>query len=142
MAKAVSLIQPHAELIRIGKKCIETRSWPTKYRGEIFIHASKTRIPKAVRQNAELLSLIERPLKELDYGFIVAKAIIVGCHEITPGFVDGLRSAYPVEFVCGYYDIGRYAWILSNVEPLDEPIPIKGHLGIWNFEIGKENANE
>ena len=135
MAKAVSLIQPHAELIRIGKKTNETRSWPTKYRGEIFIHASKTRIPKAVKQNAELLSLIERPLNELDRGCIVARAIIVGCEKITPGFVDELRRVNPVELVCGYYDIGRYAWILTNVESLDEPIPIKGHLGIWNFEI-------
>ncbi|MDE2096723.1 MAG: ASCH domain-containing protein [Patescibacteria group bacterium] len=39
--KALSLIQPWATLIAIGAKRIETRSWATRYRGEIAIHASK-----------------------------------------------------------------------------------------------------
>ena len=32
------------------------------------------------------------------------------------------------------YEEGRYAWILENVEILDKPIKVKGHLGIWNYE--------
>lgn len=40
--KVVSLMQPWATLIALGEKSIETRSWATKYRGEIAIHASKT----------------------------------------------------------------------------------------------------
>ena len=37
--KALTIMQPWASLIACGAKTIETRSWPTKYRGPIAIHA-------------------------------------------------------------------------------------------------------
>lgn len=39
--KAISVMQPWAELIVAGHKDIENRSWKTNIRGEILIHASK-----------------------------------------------------------------------------------------------------
>ena len=39
------------------------------------------------------------------------------------------------EFLCGEYSLGRYAWILEDVEALLEPISAKGHLNIWNYDI-------
>lgn len=39
--KALTLWQPYASLIAIGDKKIETRSWHTKYRGPLAIHAAK-----------------------------------------------------------------------------------------------------
>ena len=38
-----------------------------------------------------------------------------------------------MEYKCGHYEVGRYAWILEDVEII-EPIKAKGKLGIWNFE--------
>lgn len=38
--KALSLHQPYASLIVLGAKHIETRSWTTRYRGELAIHAA------------------------------------------------------------------------------------------------------
>ena len=40
--KCLSLKQPYAELLAIGKKTIESRKWSTSYRGNFLIHASKT----------------------------------------------------------------------------------------------------
>lgn len=37
--KAITVLQPWASLIACGAKKIETRSWATKYRGKIAIHA-------------------------------------------------------------------------------------------------------
>lgn len=37
--KAITLTQPWASLVAIGAKRIETRSWATKYRGPLAIHA-------------------------------------------------------------------------------------------------------
>lgn len=37
--KALTVRQPHASLISVGVKLIETRSWATKHRGPIAIHA-------------------------------------------------------------------------------------------------------
>jgi hypothetical protein len=39
--KALTLTQPWATLVAIGAKTIETRSWPTSYRGPLAIHAAK-----------------------------------------------------------------------------------------------------
>ena len=38
--KVLSLTEPYAALIKERKKKIETRSWKTSYRGELYIHAS------------------------------------------------------------------------------------------------------
>lgn len=38
--KALTLWQPWASLIAVGDKTIETRSWSTKYRGPLAIHAA------------------------------------------------------------------------------------------------------
>lgn len=43
--RALSLRQPWASLVTIGVKTIETRSWATKYRGPLAIHAAKRRPP-------------------------------------------------------------------------------------------------
>jgi ASCH domain len=40
--KCISLNQPYAEMLAIGKKLIECRKWYTKFRGDFLIHASKT----------------------------------------------------------------------------------------------------
>ena len=39
--KALTLHQPWANLVALGHKQIETRSWATKYRGALAIHAGK-----------------------------------------------------------------------------------------------------
>lgn len=38
--KALSIKEPFTTLIKDNVKIYETRSWKTKYRGEIYIHAS------------------------------------------------------------------------------------------------------
>lgn len=40
MTKALTVRQPHAQLIALGVKSIETRSWAMKYRGRLVIHAA------------------------------------------------------------------------------------------------------
>ena len=44
MIKVLSIIEPWATLIKEKKKYIETRTWKTSYRGELYIHASKKKI--------------------------------------------------------------------------------------------------
>lgn len=52
--KVLSLKEPWATLIKNKKKFIETRSWKTNYRGELYIHASLTKISKDIKDNLEL----------------------------------------------------------------------------------------
>lgn len=48
--KAITIWQPWASLIACGAKRYETRSWPTKYRGPIAIHAAAVKVPQVLRK--------------------------------------------------------------------------------------------
>lgn len=129
--KALSIIEPWATLIKEGKKVIETRSWKTSYRGELLIHASSKKIKKNDEHIIELLKLI--PDISMGYGHILCKCKLVDCIFMDQKFLDEIKQNKQ-EFLCGEYSVGRYAWILEDVVPLEKTILAKGHLGIWNFE--------
>lgn len=40
--RCITLHQPWASLVAAGVKTIETRSWPTKHRGQLLIHAAQS----------------------------------------------------------------------------------------------------
>ncbi len=132
--KVLSIIEPWATLIKERKKFIETRSWKTSYRGELYIHASSKKIKKNDEHTIELLKLI--PNASMGYGNIICKCKLVDCVYMDEEFLNEIEKDKQ-EFLCGEYSIGRYAWILEDVESLDVPIPAKGHLGIWNYEVNK-----
>lgn len=130
--KVLSLTEPCATLIKEKKKMIETRSWKTSYRGELYIHASATKIPKEWREDKEFMALVEDI--PLNYGYIICKCNLVDCIKMTNEYVEKIKKENYQEYICGKYQEGRYAWILEDIEILDYPIKVKGHLGIWNYE--------
>ena len=129
--KVLSLTEPYATLIKNGMKTIETRSWKTNYRGKLYIHASSTKIPKAYKDNKELMSLVD--INNLNYGNIICMCDLVDCVEMTDEFINDIKRNKKNEYLTGIYSNGRYAWIFKNIEILDKPIKAKGHLGIWNY---------
>lgn len=129
--KVISITEPYASLIKEQKKLIETRSWKTNYRGEIYIHASVKKINTKNEHNQELLSLINKDL--LNFGHIICKCNLIDCVYMTESYIEKLKKENYQEYICGDYQVGRYAWILDNIEPLDKPIKAKGQLGIWNY---------
>lgn len=54
--KVLSIIEPWATLIKEGKKVIETRSWKTSYRGELYIHASNKKLKGVMRTQMNYLN--------------------------------------------------------------------------------------
>ena len=124
--KVLSLTEPYATLIMKGKKNIETRSWKTSYRGELYIHASSTKIPKEWKDNKELMYLVKD--SSLNFGNIICKCSLVDCVYMTKEYVENMKN------ICGEYKEGRYAWILENIQVLKNTIKAKGHLSIWNYE--------
>lgn len=138
--KAISLLQPWASLITIGAKKIETRSWSTKYRGPLAIHASKG-FSKLLRDlcNTQpfkaVLSKAGFNLDNLPLGKIVATCNLVDCIKMTPEFIDLVKSAKGYELDFGVYAVGRYAWILEDIKSLEKPIPAKGALSLWEWEV-------
>lgn len=131
--KAITLTQPWATLVAIGAKRTETRSWSTRYRGPLAIHAAKGWTSDVVHvffsepyrkvlsdAGYNLFSLLPR-------GVIVATCVLRDCVP-TSKFQgeDFLDSAF------GDFTSGRFAWLLGDVKPLDEPIIARGALGLWD----------
>ena len=133
--KVLSLTEPYATLIKEKKKWIETRSWKTDYRGELYIHASSTKIPKNWKDNTELFTLIENT--PLNFGNIICKCNLVDCIYMTKEYVENMKEKNHQEYICGDYREGRYAWILDNITPI-LPIKATGSLSIWNYYTEKE----
>lgn len=133
--KVLSLKEPFATLIKNNKKYIETRSWKTNYRGELYIHASISKIDKGIYDQKELIKLIDNDT--MNYGYIICKCELVDCIEMTDDYIHDIKNNEYQQFICGEYRIGRYAWILKNIEPLENRIFAKGKLGIWNYDDKK-----
>ena len=130
--KVLSLTEPCATLIKENIKKVETRSWKTSYRGELYIHASSTKIPKEWIEDKELMELVKET--PLNYGNIICKCNLVDCIYMTKEYVENMKNNNHREYICGKYEEGRYAWVLENIEVLDNPIKTKGQLSIWNYE--------
>ena len=128
--KVLSLMEPWGSLIKEKIKYIETRSWKTNYRGELYIHTSLKKIPKKDERIQNLVNLLQD--KDVKYGYIIAKCNLVDCVYMDEDFVNKIKNENPIEFMCGEYAVGRYAWILKDIEMI-KPIEAKGHLGLWEY---------
>ena len=128
--KVLSIKEPYASLIASGIKKIETRSWKTNYRGEIFIHASKKKFDKDSAKNELIREFIHD--MDMNNGYIICKAKLVDCIYMDQEFIDMVKKNKN-EYACGDYQIGRYGWILEDIQKI-ERIPAKGMLNIWNYD--------
>ena len=128
--KVLTIKEPWATLIIEGYKKYEFRSWKTKYRGKILIHAGMS-IEK---------DMLER-FKEynLDYskGAIIGEAEIVDCILVDEEFNEKLRKNNKTVYGKSNH-VETYAWKLENVIKYEKPIYIKGQLGLWNYNFENE----
>lgn len=129
--KVITIKEPFATLIKNKIKYIETRSWKTNYRGELYIQAGVAKLSKEVKERKELSKLYNED--DLKYGYIICKCNLVDCIEMTEEFIEKEKKKNPNNFISGRYEVGRYAWVLDNIEPI-KPIKVKGQLGIWNYK--------
>ena len=125
--KVITIKQPWATLIAKGYKEYEFRTWKTKYRGDILIHAGKG-IDKEAAKRFEEYNL------EYPQGQIIAKATLTDCLEVDDKFRKEVIPKNPLV----YRGISDRTWNgfgfkLENVEEI-EPIEAKGKLSLWDFE--------
>lgn len=131
LMKVLSLKEPYASCILASKKKIETRSWKTSYRGELYIHASASSFDSSQEKNRQMLDLLgDSPLH---YGMILCKCQLVDCILMSEEYVQEMKKNHLQEYLCGIYEVGRYAWILDKIEPLPSFLPAKGQLLLWDY---------
>ena len=129
--KALSLIQPWASLVTLGAKRIETRSWQTRYRGPLAIHASKgfpSDCRKLVGQAPFYECLGARTATELPLGAVLG---VVWLTECLP--TDQLEPGEPEKFF-GDFTPGRFGWFFEQTILTFNPRPVSGARGLWDWE--------
>ncbi len=163
----LSLTQPRATLVAIQAKQIETRSFQRSYRGPLAIHASKGLAGLSEEEYRALarshpyfgpaLQAGGYPMAGIKHfdnlprGAIVAVCELETCMPTTWITATGRTTVHtikgPLEYVLtdqerafGDYSAGRFAWLLSNIYALPEPIPAKGALGLWQMDAETEQA--
>jgi len=115
--KAISIKQPWAYLIVNGHKDIENRTWTTKHRGPLLVHASKQVDKGAWRRYQQEFNL--PPMDKFELGGIVGQVEVVDC-----------VPAHPSRWFQG-----KYGFVLQNAQKLPFR-PYKGQLNL--FEVKEE----
>lgn len=114
---ALSLRQPWAWLVIHGGKDIENRTWSTKFRGRVWIHAAgrmtESDFEEAFWAARDVAPSITIP-RDLDLGGIIGSVEIIDCtaHHPSPWF------------------FGPKGFVLRNPEPCDFK-PCRGALGFF-----------
>lgn len=126
--KVLTIKQPFATLIAEGLKVYEFRTWKTKYRGEILIHAGKGIDKKAMKKFEHL---------GLDYpsGCIIAKVNLTDCITVDDDFRKILseKNSLVYSSIIKHTDWKGYGFKLENVEKIS-PIYINGKLSFWEYD--------
>ncbi len=151
----ISLLQPFASLVVMGAKKIETRSWNTQFRGELYIHAS---LSKKYGEVSCRELCYKKPFNKfidgglaydkLPFGAIIGKVKMLETFPSDQLFTYinhnedlfdldnwNIDDVFYRERCFGDYSNNRFGWLLSNPEEFVYPIAAKGKQGFWNFEM-------
>lgn len=130
--KVITIKQPFATLIAEGLKEYEFRTWQTKYRGELLIHAGKGIDKKAMKKFAQY---------NLDYpsGCIIAKVNLSDCIKIEEEARKMLEKKNPLVYssIIEHTEWDGYGFKLDHVTKIT-PIPVNGKLSLWDYDYKGE----
>ncbi len=120
--KALTVCQPYARLIVEGTKRVENRSWPTRYRGPLLIHAGKSR---------RWLDTYDGPVPAgLVFGAILGIVELVACLHWDGYKITKLPQGY--HWIAMHeFASGPYCWVLADAVRFETPIPWRGAQGLW-----------
>jgi activating signal cointegrator 1 len=127
--QAITLYQPYATAILVGKKKIDTRSWKTNHRGTIAIHAAKVfpKFEQELLRKEMITSRLPPNIEEYSFGAIICLADITDVRATEDLYFEiGVN-----ERRYGNYSKGRWGWILTNIRPLLKPIKCNGRQKTW-----------
>lgn len=113
--KALTIKRPWAWAIAAGIKRVENRTWRTRFRGLIAIHAGLGICTG--RELLEQLGHVVPAYEEMPAQAIIAVARLVDCVPVAEVKDD------PLAF-------GPWCWLLEDVRAI-EPIPCGGRLSLW-----------
>ncbi|MGL5196729.1 MAG: ASCH domain-containing protein [Chroococcales cyanobacterium] len=117
----LTLRQPWVWAIFHSNKTIENRTWATRFRGELYIHAGNQYDKSAQGWIETHLGIIVPGPKHVPRGVVYGKVQVTGCELCVPKNWPGKKWAMPEHF----------HWLLESPEVLANPFPRKGQLGLF-----------
>lgn len=151
--KTISVKQPWAWLICAGIKPIENRTWSTKFRGRVLIHASANpagNLPEILTfEQADFITrkVDKMPpyVKDMPFSAIIGSVEIVDCVTNHPS-IWAQHTAIKDKKVADEIfkvEVPVYNWVLANPILFDKPIEnVKGKLSFWEYELPEEYLQE
>lgn len=131
--RGLTVRQPWAWLIERGHKRYENRTWPTRYRGPLLIHAGTSLADYQVARAAAAAFGVAVPDElSLALGSVVAIIDLVGCVYND----EHITEREPFRAAAGF------SFTLSNPRPLAKPVKWRGNLGLWNVPEALQNMLE
>lgn len=143
VVKCLSVRPPYSDWIVQAKKFqkhgipvknVENRDWATNYRGPLLIHASQTFQKSALEWFAGFdlpEGVISFDPKDYIKGAIIGICNLVDClHED-----DYTEKVFLREEEYNPWFCGPFGFILENARALQQPIPCKGQLGLFNVPV-------
>jgi len=126
--KVLSIQNPWASLVLKGLKSIELRTWRTRFRGIFYIHVTRQKpgSPPSTRALEEI--------NQFPVGSICGRATLTDVKRYGTRF-ELHQDLYEHLVDCVDYNYPLYGWRLVNIEILEKPIPAKGRLGFWRYEL-------
>lgn len=125
--KCLTLWQPWASAIALKLKTMETRSWGTRYRGLLGIHAGKG-------WDEDAASFLGQ--RVLDHAREHKGEIIAVCElanvEPCPTRSRWNQAQYQHLCLSRYWEPGKHLWRLRDIREI-EPVPVTGSRGLWNW---------
>lgn len=128
----ITLYQPWATWIMREWKTIETRThsrFESLLRKRILIHAGmKTDYSKLTVENPYLTKaqILHNP-NEVINGAILGKVYVDACGWLCGDEWENKSALIETN--------DRYGLFLEQIEKLDQPIPVKGEMGIWYYDL-------
>lgn len=124
---ALSIRQPWAHQIAAGYKDIENRSWGTRSRGSICIHASKWKSQNVYDDDyLDYADLMSARFTDDERATMTPQNVRFGCVIGVADIVDCVKRSQSRWFV------GPYGLVLANARAID-PVPVRGALGFYEW---------
>jgi len=120
--RAITVRQPWARCIAIGRKTVENRTRPTSYRGPVAIHAAVAHSVDGLTDRRVTSLFGADPTLGQPRGAVIAVAELVDCH--------------PADGCClPWGDPTGHHLVLDAAVLLADPVPARGALGLpWRLD--------
>src|SRR5262245_21130505 len=106
--RCLTVLEPWASGIVFGTKRIENRTWRTRYRGPLLIHAGRSRryLDGTLPEDWQRLVPGLRSFDELRFGYVIGVVELIDC--VAGAAVAGQLWAE-----------GPWCWLLGSVQPIE-----------------------